>query len=228
LRRVSGRLRRVAASWPQPTQPMSDKLRQLTDQIYREGIEKANEESERLLASARAEAERIRAEATADAERAREEARKDAAAMRRQVGAEVALAARKATGQLRQDLRRLLAEDVLAEPLRKGLRDPEVLGAVLSACAGALKAGADGAWTIELDPEARRRVEAAITAGKHEALGAGVTLRDAEGQPYGFTVRPEGERYALSFDDRAFAEFLGRFLRVETREVLGGDFLGPS
>jgi V/A-type H+-transporting ATPase subunit E len=207
---------------------MSDKLRLLTDKIYREGVEKAQSEAERILAAAKSEAEQLRSEAQAERNRTLHAAEAQAAAMKRQVGAEITLAARKASGQLKQDLRRLLAEDVLQAPLQKGLTDQGVLTEVLIACVSALQQQGDGSWEIQLPAEQRKLIEDAITGGKHEALGEGLTLRDAEGLSYGFAVRPEGEQYTLAFDDKAFAAFLGRFLRIETRELLGTDFADQS
>lgn len=204
---------------------MSDKLRQLTDKIYAEGIEKAEAESSRLLEKAKAEAEQIRESAKADAERLRRNAQRDAEATRQQVGAEVALTARKAIGRLKADLKRLVAENALNEPLRKGLSDPATLREVLVALASAMQKDANGHWTVVLAPEQRKKVEEHLEAGKAEVLRQGFSLTDAEGQAYGFRLRPEGEHYTLAFDDQAFAEFLSPYLRLETRQLLGGDFL---
>ena len=203
---------------------MSDKLRLLTDKIYREGVEKAQTEAERILAAAKAEAEQLRTEAQVEKKRTLDAAEAQAAATKRQVAAEITLAARKASGQLKQDLRRLLAEDVLQAPLKRGLSDQGVLTEVLVACVSALQRQGEGNWEILLPAEKLKMVEDALTGGKHEALGEGLTLRDSEGLSYGFAVRPEGEQYTLAFDDKAFAAFLGRFLRVETRDLLGADF----
>lgn len=207
---------------------MSDKLRQLTDQIYAEGIEKAEAECKRLLEQAKREAQAIRDQAQSNAERLTRDAQRDAASIKQQVAAEVALAARKAIGRLKADLGRLVSENALNEPLRKGLSDPQTLSAVLVALAAALKKDEKGHWEVSLAPDQRKAIEAHLEAGKIEVLRNGFKLTDAEGQPYGFQLRPEGEHYALAFDDKAFAEFLAPYLRVATRELLGGDFLPES
>jgi hypothetical protein len=62
-----------------------------------------------------------------------------------------------------------------------------------------------------------------LESGEHELLMKGVNLESSTGLSYGFEIRPEGANYQLNFDDQAFSDFLGQFLKVETQELLKSD-----
>ena len=57
---------------------MNDKIQQLTDKLYQEGLAKGQAEGEQILASARAEAEKILKDARSEADAVLALARKDA------------------------------------------------------------------------------------------------------------------------------------------------------
>ena len=57
---------------------MENKIQELTDKIYREGVEKGNEEAQRLVSEAQAQAEKLIEDAKKQAESILAEAKKSA------------------------------------------------------------------------------------------------------------------------------------------------------
>jgi V/A-type H+-transporting ATPase subunit E len=198
---------------------MSEKLRLLTEKIYEEGIEKAKQESEKILAHAHAEAERLIKEAQKEKDNLLQTAAAEADAHRRKVEAEIKLAAVKAGNQLRADIENLLSEEHLTAPLTKGLADAQILRDVLVACVSALKQNG-GDWSILLSPEAEKQVQSWISDTRQQALQQGVEILADTSISEGFKVVSKGDGYALSFSAGAFTSFLSRYLKPETLRLV--------
>jgi V/A-type H+-transporting ATPase subunit E len=202
---------------------MSEKLRILTEKIYREGVDKATEESERIIEKAKSDAKRIVSDAIQEKERMIADTEIKMETYRKKVTAEIKLAAQKAANQIKLNLHELLQEKTVHQPVQKGLADPKIMTEVLVACMQSLKKSGNESWTIELPEDQFKTVRQALESGEHELLMKGVNLESSTGLSYGFEIRPEGANYQLNFDDQSFSDFLGQFLKVETQELLKSD-----
>ena len=65
---------------------MENKIQELTDKIYREGVEKGNEEAQRLIEEARKEADKLLADARSKAETIVAEAHKQSDELTEKIG----------------------------------------------------------------------------------------------------------------------------------------------
>jgi V/A-type H+-transporting ATPase subunit E len=83
---------------------MSDKLQELTDRLYSEGVDKARKEAEKIIADAESRGESIVKEATTEAERIIEQSRNDAKDLKSRMENELAMAARQAETALNSAL----------------------------------------------------------------------------------------------------------------------------
>ena len=71
---------------------MSNKLQELTDRLYSEGLSKGKEQGELLVSEARSEAEKIIAQAKAQAEQIVQQAEKQAADLKAKAQSDVRMA----------------------------------------------------------------------------------------------------------------------------------------
>jgi V/A-type H+-transporting ATPase subunit E len=74
---------------------MDNRLQELTEKIYREGLEKGNQEAEKIVSAAKAQAEEIIKRARVEENRILEEAKKASAEMRENTMAELKLSMRR-------------------------------------------------------------------------------------------------------------------------------------
>ena len=199
---------------------MSDRLKTLTDKIYAEGIEKAVEESERILAKAKEEAALIRADAKADSEKLITEAQAEANNHQKKVLAEIKLAARKSVNQLKQELHQLLEEEILSNPIETQLNDPTVVARLLEITAGGLTKDANGSWRLLVNESQSSEIKSIIENQKNKAFEKGIELGTGTDIKAGFVIEQDGGKYKLVFDAATFTAFLGQFLKVETRNLL--------
>ena len=71
---------------------MADKLQELTDKLYNEGLSKGKQEGERILADAKQKATSIIEEAKAEAQSILQQAQKEAEDLRTKVGSDIRMA----------------------------------------------------------------------------------------------------------------------------------------
>ena len=83
---------------------MQDKLQELTDRLYNEGLSKGKQEGEELLQKAHAEADHIVADAKAEAERIIAQANKEAEELKTKVTADIKMAATQSIAVTKQEI----------------------------------------------------------------------------------------------------------------------------
>ena len=199
---------------------MSEKLRELTNKIYKEGIEKAEQESSRIVNDARKEADSIKKSALEEKERLIAQTKSKMEAYSQKVEAEIKLAARKSINQIKQDLRNLITEKAIEGPIRKGLSDPATLTKVLVACMESIKEKKAGNWTFDLPESKKEEIQQLIEQDKHRLLSDNLVLKANKNLQSGFEVQPDGANYKIMFDDATFTGFLAEFLSVETQNLV--------
>ena len=106
---------------------MENKIQELTDKIYREGVEKGNEEAQRLISSARDEAAKIVEEARKEAESVLAAARKTAKETAENTQSEIKLFAGQAVNALKTEITTLLTNEVVSKAVKGFVADKEYL-----------------------------------------------------------------------------------------------------
>ena len=106
---------------------MENKIQELTDKIYREGVEKGNEEAQRLISSARDEAAKIVEDARKEAESILAVARKSAKETAENTQSEIKLFAGQAVNALKTEIATLLTNEVVSESVKGFVADKEYL-----------------------------------------------------------------------------------------------------
>ena len=106
---------------------MENKIQELTDKIYREGVEKGNEEAQRLVSNAREEAAKILEEARKEAEAIVTAARKSAAETAENTQSEIKLFAGQAVNALKTEITSLLTNQVVSKAVKDFVADKDYL-----------------------------------------------------------------------------------------------------
>ena len=91
---------------------MENKIQELTDKIYREGVEKGNDEAQRLIASAQEEAKKIIDEAHKQAESIITSSKKNAVELTDNTKSELKLFASQSVNALKSEIASLLTDKV--------------------------------------------------------------------------------------------------------------------
>ena len=97
---------------------MDAKIQELTDKIYREGVEKGNEEAGRIIAQAKAEEQNILQSAREEAEEIVAQARKEAAEWKKNTVSELKMFASQAVEALKSEVTNLITGKVASENVK--------------------------------------------------------------------------------------------------------------
>ena len=113
---------------------MQDKLQELTDRLYNEGLSKGKHDGEELVQKAQAEADRIIAYAKAEAEHIIAQANKEAEEMKTKVTADVKMAATQSIAVTKQEIEKMVVTKAAAEGVKANMRTDYIfLGSKITA-----------------------------------------------------------------------------------------------
>ena len=114
---------------------MENKLQQLTQKLYDEGLEKGRAEADKLVADAKAEAQKIVAEARAEAEEIVKKAQAKAEDVEKNTMTEIALAGKQAVSKIKQEIASLIIAKATAGGVKEAVVDPAFIKEMLVAVA---------------------------------------------------------------------------------------------
>jgi len=196
------------------------KLQQLTDKLYREGLEKGRAEAESLVAEAESRAAKIVAEAESRAAKIVAEAERKAEDVEKNAMTEIALAGKQAVAKIKSEIETMIVAKVSAEGVRNANLDPAFIKDMLLAVAANWNNGAKADLKALL-PEARKaELGAAFDSAAKALLAEGVEVGFSDDVKSGFKVGEKNGGYYISFSDESFEALLGGYLREKAAELL--------
>jgi len=185
-------------------------LQSLLEKINREGIEKADAESKRIVDEARAKADRILKEATDEADKIRSTAEKDAAAFAERASETIRQASRDIVLGTHDAVTALL-ERLLSKDIDKALSDETAATSLVLAAVRELT----GPGEITCGAKLAQTLKAQLSA-----LGAFTVVTD-EAMGTGFNVKLDGGRIEHTYTGEVIAAELARHLRPDLAKMLG-------
>lgn len=207
---------------------MPEELQGLLERIQKDGVDKADAESNRILAEARKQAEAITADAKAGAEALLSAAKTDAAALEERGKRSLQQAARDiilSVGESVRSAMSSLARDEVDRALEPDLVARLVATAVETYCSGDA-AGAQ--LEILLSAEDKDRVRDVLAARLGEALRAGLDLRAEDSVVSGFRVSIADGKIQHDFTGEAIADAMCQLLSPYLAEVVREAAKGTS
>lgn len=201
---------------------MSNKLQELTDKLYNEGLSKGKEEGELLLAKARTEAEEIKASARNEAERIVAEAEKSAAALKDKAESDIMMASAQALQATRKDIEDLLVGAVISDKVDKALADKNFMKEIIRAVAEKFSSSEACDISLVLPASMQKELESWVSSELRKALGKDVKAEFSKKIQGGFTIGPKDGSWFVSFSDETFKELIAEYLRPVTRKILFG------
>lgn len=201
---------------------MENKLQELTQKLYDQGLEKGRTEADRLVAGAKADAEKIVAEARAEAEAIVKKAQEKAEDVSKNAMTEIALAGREAVAKIKSEIASMIVAKATAEGVKAAAMDPAFIAQMLLSVAKNWN-GADSS-KVELKallPEAERAtLDAAFEKSAKELLAAGIEVGYSADVKSGFKVGAKDGGYYISFSDADFNALIGEYLRDKLYQLL--------
>ncbi|MBO5920625.1 MAG: hypothetical protein J6Q34_09095 [Bacteroidales bacterium] len=202
---------------------MQNKLQELTDKLYNEGLSKGKQEAEQMMANAKNEAAQIIAQAKEQAQEILAKAQNDAAELKSKTENDVKMASLQAFTAVKQQIESVITAKTLA-PAKSAVAETEFLKEIVKAIVTAFNPQNSDSVALEIILPAEKQAELEQFAAEQlsKICSAGVDVQFSKGVQGGFKIAPKGEGYMLSFTDKDFENIIAEYLRPKTKELLFG------
>lgn len=202
---------------------MQNKLQELTDKLYNEGLSKGREEGEALLAKAKSQAADIVAEAEKKAAEIMTKAEKEAEAYKVKVAGDLKMAASQSVQATRKDIEDLVVFKMTGSATEKALSDEAFVKEVIKAVAEKFNAETAMDLNLVLPETLKSSLEPFVKNELSSILKGQVNASFSKKIAGGFTIGPKDGSYFISLTDETFKELISEYLRPATRELLFGE-----
>ena len=199
-----------------------DKLQELTQKLYEEGLAKGKQDGEALLEKAKSEAEGIVKQAQEEAEAILAKARKDAEDFKVKVEGDVKMAAQQAVQATRSDIENLVVAKVVDGTVDKALANEDYIKGIITAVAQKFSADEPAELSLILPESLKKSLEPFVKNELGKLLGKGVDASFSKKVAGGFKIGPKDGGYFVSLTDDTFKDLIGSYLRPATKKLLFG------
>ncbi len=199
-----------------------DKLQELTQRLYNEGLSKGKEEGEAILAKAKADAQAIVEKAQQEAAAILEKAKKDAEDYRIKVEGDVKMAATQSIQATKASVENLIVAKAVDAPVKAALEDVTFVKEIITAIAQRFSAQESTDLALVLPEKLQKELEPFVNSELAKTIGKGVEASFSKKLTGGFKIGPKDGSYFISLTDESFQELIGQYMRPATKKILFG------
>ena len=202
---------------------MQNKLQELTDRLYQEGLSKGKEEGARLVEAAQSEAQAIIEKAKAQAAEIVEQAKADAADYKTKIEGDLKMASSQSLQFTKKEIENLVVTKIADEQVSKALTSPDFLKEIIKTVAEKFSAQESADLQMVLPAALQDQVEPFIKSELAKVVKGDVKADFSKKMAGGFTIGPKDGGYFISLTDDSFKELIGEYLRPVTKKLLFGE-----
>ena len=195
---------------------MENKIQELTDKIYREGVEKGNVEAQKLIVKAQEEAKKIVEDAHKEAESIVATAHKSAGELAENTKSELKLFAGQAVNALKSEIATMVSDTIVNADIKAFTADKNYLNAFIVALASKWSAN-EPIIISTADAEGLKKF---FAAQAKDLLDKGVKIEQVNGIKTLFSISPADGSYKVNFGEEEFMNYFKEFLRPQLVEML--------
>ncbi len=201
---------------------MTDKILELTEKIYNDGVVKAKTDAENIIAEAKEKASEILKSAKKQEEEILGEANKKALEIEKKCNSELQLAASQFASSLKQKITNYIVASQTEELIKNAFNDKEFIKNIILT-------------TIQnWNPQKPEELDLRILLPKKDeselasfldnktlkTLNKGVTIEFDSETKNGFKIAPKNGNYTISFSEHDFENFFKNYFRERTKKLL--------
>lgn len=201
---------------------MSNKLQELMDRLYNEGLSKGKEEGEILLFKARKEADEIIANARKQAEDIVTEAENRAAQLKEKAESDIKMASEQALMATKKDIENLLVNALCAEETEKVLSEEKFLKEIILAVAQKFSTQQSEDISLVLPASLKSMLEPWVSTELKKVLKKEISVDFSKKIKGGFSIGPQNGSWYISMSDESFKALISEYLRPVTKKLLFG------
>ena len=194
---------------------MENKIQELTEKIYAEGVEKGKAEADRLVCEAKESAAEIVKKAQAEAEAIVAAAKKKAEELEANTRSEIKLYGAQAVGALKSEIATVVTDTIVKDAVKEALAGDSVKAMLVKI---AERWNSDEALVISTAEADALKANFAKNA--KALLDKGVEIKQVNGLKTLFSIAPADGSYKVNFGEAEFEAFFKSFLRPQMVELL--------
>ena len=202
---------------------MDNKLQELTDRLYREGLSKGKEEGEALVAKAEEKAAGIIGDAQKKAKEIILNAEKEAASYRTKVEGDVKMAAAQSIQATRKCIEDQMLDGLLSSEVKSSLSTPDLVKEMILSVARNFNSQESADMEAVIPESLKEEIEPFIKDELSKMIGKGLDVRFSKNISGGFNIGPKDGSFFISMTDETFEELISEYLRPTTRKILFGE-----
>ena len=202
---------------------MQNKLQELTDRLYQEGLSKGKEEGDKYLAEAQERSAQIIAQAEEKATAIIAQAQAQAQDLSHKAASDVKMASQQALQATKKDIEDLLLHQIVGQALDSTLGKTDLMKEVILAVAKNFSAQESCELKLVLSEKLQKDLEGWIKTELSKKLDAEVKAEFSKKIQGGFSIGPKDGSYFISLSDQTFNELICEYLRPVTKKLLFGE-----
>jgi V/A-type H+-transporting ATPase subunit E len=201
---------------------MQNKLQELTQKIFKEGISKGNAEAEKIIDNSRKEAEDIVGKAKKEADKILKDAKKKSDEIKKSSEAEFRLSSKQSINALKQQITDLINGEIVNVSVKKAFKDNDFIKKLIESIIKKWKPQSDEVADISilLPEKDEKAVQQYFTRSVKDLLSKGIEIRYDDNIKSGFQIGPKNGSYKISFTDEDFVNFFKQYLRPRLIKLL--------
>lgn len=201
---------------------MQNKLQELTDKLYNEGLSKGRQEGEELRAKAKTQADEMISKAQAEADRIIAEAQKQADEIKTKTASDIRMASNQSLAATKKDIETLVVGKMTDEAVKKALSSADFVKELIKAVAEKFTTDGPMDLALILPENLQKDLEPFVTNELAKILNAGVEASFSKKVSGGFRIGPKDGGYFVSFSEDTFNQLISEYLRPATKKLLFG------
>lgn len=194
---------------------MENRIQELTEKIYAEGVEKGQAEAERIVEEAKAKATEIIKQAHAEADAIIAAANKNAEELNSNVRSEIKLYGAQAVGAIKSEAATIVTDTVVKAAVKEA-----VAGDTMKALLVKIAERWSAEEPIVISAQEADELKTYFAKNAKSLLDKGVEIKQVNGVKTSFSIAPADGSYKVNFGEGEFEAYFKAFLRPQMVELL--------
>lgn len=201
---------------------MENKIQQLTEQLYNEGVAKGKQESDQIIASAKSEAENILAEAKKNAAQIIEKAESAAADLSAKTLSDVKRSSAEMLADVKSQMEKLIVAKIVSSDVKSAFSDDSFIKELILASVKAWGDKSSDSVMINVAQKDVATIDNFLKSKVDSVLSQKISVGVSSSVKNGFTLTPSAEGYYISFTEDDFNSLLSDYMRAKVAEIVFG------
>lgn len=199
---------------------MAQNIQELTSIIYQEGVQKGEEEAERIIENATEAAENIQKDASAAAAKILDNAQKEADNLHKITASEIKLAGLKAVRAIRQQIIDLITAKAIDGNISKAMSASNIKEYIKIVLKNWDTKEAKQDLELLLPEKEQKELEGSFVSEVSNLFESNIEFNFSRNLKGGFQIGPKSGGYKISLTEDNFNEFFKQYLSVKTKNFL--------